>query len=168
MTDAIDYQIRFPQGDDDIIKIFRFLVLVARPALLAPVDSQKAVTEIGRIVNDPHRTDGPMPDSFAIVAEIKGELVGTIGVTLVEQELWYSKTPWKFMTNRWYFVYPQLANSGVGGALLAEAGALCTQIGFDLVIEGKTARRNRHAGRGTLFRAAPNVINADDAKQSMQ
>src|SRR5258708_3124887 len=104
--------------------------------MLGPIHAKKAVDEVGRIVMDPYRKEGPSPDSFAIVAEIKGEVVGTIGVTLVEQELWYSKVPWKFMTNRWFFIYPQLAHSGIGGALLAEAGAMCTQIGFDLVIDG--------------------------------
>jgi GNAT superfamily N-acetyltransferase len=168
VPEQIDFKLRFPKGDEDIISIFRFLVLVARPAMLGPIDSRKAVTEVGRIVMDPHRTDGPPPDSFAIVAEIDGELVGTIGVTAVEQELWYSKTPWKFMTNRWFFTYPALANSGIGAALLAEAAAMCTQVGFDLLIDGKTVRRNRAAGRGVLFKMPPQVVNADRAKQSMQ
>jgi GNAT superfamily N-acetyltransferase len=132
--------------------------------MLGPINALKAVTEVGRIVMDPYREDGPLPNSFAIVAEIKGELVGTIGITTMED--WYGDR--KFMTNRFFFVYPQLANSGVGGALLAEAAAMCAQIGLDLVISGKLVRRNRAAGRGILFETAPQVIRAGDARNSMQ
>lgn len=131
--------------------------------MLGPIDARKAVTEVGRIVMDPYRTDGPDPDSFAIVAEINGELVGTIGVT--KMGFWWGD--YEAMTNRWFHTWPALANKGVGPALLAEAAAMCEQIGFDLVISGKLVRRNRAAGRGVVFETAPTVIRAGTNKQSM-
>ncbi len=165
MTQQINFQLRYPKGDEDIIKIFHFLCVVARPVLLGPVDAQKAVSEVGRVVMDPFREEGPEPDSFAIVAEINGELVGTIGVVTMED--WYGHR--KFMTNRWFFVFPQIANSGIGAALLADAGAMCAQIGMDLVIHRNThGRRNRSSGRGIIFTSPPQVMRAGDAKNSMQ
>lgn len=161
---SIDFQIRFPKGDQDIVSIFHFLVHVARPAMQGEVNADKAVREIGRIVMDPYREDGELPNSFAVVAEIKGEIVGTIGVTTFED--WY--TDYKFMTNRWFFVFPALHHSGVAAGLEAEAAALCSQIGIDLVISGKRKRRLRHLGRGVIFESPPQVIKPGNAKHSMQ
>jgi len=163
MTSNPDFKLRFPKGDDDIIKIFRFLVLVAGPTLLGPVSPLKAVTEVGRIVMDPYRQDGPDPDSFAIVAEINGELVGTIGVTKIG--FWWGD--YECMTNRWCHIFPALANTGIGSALVAEAHAMCEQIGLDLVISGKLVRRNHAAGRGVVFETAPTVMRGGGAKQSI-
>jgi GNAT superfamily N-acetyltransferase len=160
----VDYKVRFARGDQDVSNIFHFLCIVAQPVMLGPVNKDKALAEIGRLVEDPYRTDGPAPTGFAIVAEIDGELVGTIGVTLMDD--WYSDR--QFMTNRWFFVFPTLANSGVGGALMAEAHAMSNQIGFDLAISGKLVRRNRAIWRGVLFEKGPRLLRAGDTRESMQ
>jgi len=173
MGDEIPYNLRFPEGrpsfprerDRDILAIFNFLIDVGGPAILGPIDNMKAITEIGRIVTDPYRVELPPPNSFAIVAESYGRIVGAIGVVTMED--WYG--PRTYMTNRWYFVHPGLAHSGIGTSLLAEAGAMANQIGMDLVIHRNNHhRRNRQHGRGVIFDLPPLIQTAGTAKKSMQ
>lgn len=131
---------RYASTDEDVIAIHRFLCLVGQPQLCAPIDALKSVTEINRVVHD--RRYG-----FAIIAEINGEIVGSLGIIGVDW--WYAKA--RFFTDRWLFVYPALANKGIGMAMIAEAGAIATAADMDLLINGKAVRRNRNAGRGLLF-----------------
>jgi GNAT superfamily N-acetyltransferase len=145
-----EFVVRLAKGDEDVIAIFRFLVFVAQPVLLAPIDGRKALVEINRIVYSAHSDN---PDAFAWIAEIDGEIVGTLGI--VSPDWWYADA--RFLTDRWNFVFPQLANSGIGAALQAEAAAMASTLGLDLIINGKFVRRNRRAGPGVVY-TSPAVI----------
>lgn len=143
------HSIRFADGDADVISIFRFLCFVSAPVLLAPIDAQDAVTEVNRIVHGQATGEG-----FAVIAEINGEIVGTLGVVKVP---WWYNVKSDFLTDRFFFTYPALANSGIGAGLQAEAAAIAAQLGLDLIINGKFVRRNRRAGRGVVY-TSPTVI----------
>ncbi len=135
-------EIRFAETDDDVITIHKFLCVLAQPVLLCPIDAKKSVTEIFRIVHD--RSYG-----FALMAEINGELVGSLGI--ICPDWWYGNG--RFFTDRWLFVFDALHNAGVGTALIAEAAAIATAADLDLIINGKPVKRNRAAGRGVYFQA---------------
>jgi GNAT superfamily N-acetyltransferase len=147
MTPAV----RFAATDDDVIAIHRFLCVAAQPVLLDEIDALKSVTEINRIVHD--RKYG-----FALIAEINGELVGSLGV--ICPTWWYGRG--RFFTDRFFFVFPALTNAGIGAALIAEAAAVATAAGLDLIINGKFVRRNRSAGRGVVF-TSPKLIRPGDS-----
>jgi GNAT superfamily N-acetyltransferase len=145
---ALHLEIRYAAGDEDVIALHRWLCVVAAPVLMAPIDAQDSIAGVADVVNG---------NVAAILAEIRGEIVGAIG--LVAPAWWYNHRV-KFMTDRFFFVFPQLANQGIGAALLAEAHALATRCDLELVINGKMVRRNRAAGRGLVFRS-PVVLHPD-------
>jgi GNAT superfamily N-acetyltransferase len=124
---------------DDVQRIHFFLCLVSGPVLLAPINAAKAWMEIARILES--KTE------FALIAEVDGELVGTLGI--IAPDWWYSDE--KFMTDRWFFVYPQLAWKGVGMALMAEAALIAQSVGLPLIINGKPVRKNKQTGGGLHF-----------------
>ncbi len=125
--------------EDDIIPIHRFLCLVAGPVLLAPIDAEDSIRGVADVVQG---------NLIAFVAEINGEIVGSLG--LVAPTFWYNQRV-TFFADRWFFTYPQLANQGVGAALQAEAHALASRAGVDLVIHGKMHRRHRAVGGGVVY-----------------
>jgi len=124
---------------DDILPLHRFLCLVAAPALIAPIDAEDSIAGVADVVNG---------NLIAFVAEINGEIVGSLG--LVCPDLWYNRKV-KFFTDRWFFIYPQLAHAGVGAGLQAEAHALAARAGVDLVIHGKMSRRHRAVANGVVY-----------------
>lgn len=143
-----DVSIRFGENDDDVVAIHQFLCLIAGPVLLGKIDAIKSITEIGNIVYG--RAD---PPGVAIMAEVDGELVGTLG--LIQPEWWYGPTV--FFTDRWFFLYPAFRNRGVGAEILAQAGALGVEHGCDVVLNGHMRRRPN----GIIF-TKPVVISPDD------
>ncbi len=148
-----DLAIRYA-GPDDVKRIHTFLCLVSRPVLLGPIDAVKSWVEIDRICKSNH--------DFALIAEIRGELVGTLGV--VNWSWWYSNA--EFMTDRWFFVYPALANQGVGTALLAEAALIAAAVNRTLIINGKPVKKNKNAGGGVYF-MAHNLVHRQSDEEPM-
>ncbi len=129
--------IRRAETNDDVIAIYLFVSVLAQPVLLCPIDMQKSVTEITRIVHDPNY-------GFALMAEIDGELVGSLGI--ICPEWWYGKA--SFFTDRWLFLFPALQNAGIGAALIAEAHAVAYAAGLPLVINDKIRQLNRATADG--------------------
>jgi|EndMetStandDraft_7_1072992.scaffolds.fasta_scaffold648088_2 hypothetical protein len=135
---------------DDIIPIHRFLCLVAQPVLMAPIDAEDSIAGVADVIGG---------NAYALVAEINGEIVGSLG--LVTPVWWYNrKVP--FFTDRWFFIYPQLAHLGVGAGLQAEAHATAARAGADLVINGKMVRRSRASGPGIVY-TSPTVLRPGEA-----
>jgi GNAT superfamily N-acetyltransferase len=145
--------IRRAKGDDDIAAIHRFLCLVAHPAVRAraPIDPIKSVREIKRVVDT----------QWAVIAEINGELVGSLG--LIKVDWWYANA--EFLTERWLFTYPALWHRGVGPALLGYAGAVGTATGLKVIINGHVRMRGTRSDRCGIWFSKPVLIapGADEA-----
>ena len=147
-----EFSIRFASGDEDVKRLFHFLVHISIPSQLAPVNAMDAVTEVNRIVYG-----ASSGESFAVIAEINGEIVGALGI--IKTSWWYNNAV-EFLTDRFFFTFPALHNKGVGAALIAQASAISTQLGIDLIIHGKPVRRNKQHGRGVCF-VIPTVIHPE-------
>jgi hypothetical protein len=125
-------EVRFAESDDDVIAIHRFLLAVSMPQARAPVDAQKSMMEVWRVVND----------DVAIIVTVDGMMVGTMG--LISPDWWYSAD--RFMTDRWYAVLPQHRHGPVNAALLDEATRLAHAANLELIINGKIRK-----SRGVTF-----------------
>lgn len=137
-----DLAVRYAADDEDLIEIHRFLCIVAQPVLFCQINAQRSVQEIGRII---HGGGG-----FALMAELNGHLVGTMGVVRVPW--WYGAGDERnpddfFLTDRWLFALPQFQHAGVGTRLVAEAAAAAHAIGNEIIINGHMRRR----GNGLVF-----------------
>jgi hypothetical protein len=134
MTTEQLFTIRFAAGDEDVKRLFHFLVIISLPSQLAKVDPVDAITEVKRIV------DGASTgDSFAVLAEINGEIVGSLGIM---KTAWWYNTKAFFLADRWVFCYPVLWNKGVGARLLAEAGVISKSAEMPIIIHGHAKKRN--------------------------
>jgi GNAT superfamily N-acetyltransferase len=134
------FTIRYAKTNQDIDRIFEFTSAVSGPVRFCKINAVKAHAEIGRVVLDPNY-------GFALMAEINGEIVGTLGV--IAPEWWYGDD--RFFTDRWFFLFPVLANKGVGTALLAEAAAVAAKAGVPLIINGKPRVKNSASAGPTAF-----------------
>lgn len=120
--------IRYAAGDDDIIAIHRFVMVVSKPQARAPIDHMDSATEIWRVVNE----------EAALMAIRDGIMVGTIG--LMAPKWWYNKKA-SFMTDRWYAILPQYRHTQVENMLLTEAQKTAQAAGLELIINGKSRER---------------------------
>ena len=125
--DARARRIRPAQSDDDARAIHRFLCAVARPVLHCPVDPEKSLAEVRRVVGD--RDYG-----FAHLAFEGAALVGTLGAIFVPW--WYGDD--HFFTDRWFFALPGCR--WAGPRLLAEADAIARAVGVPLIVNLKQRR----------------------------
>lgn len=116
-----------------------FLLLVSPPSAVGRIDAVKSLAEVYRVIEE----------DVAILAEINGELVATLGIIRVPW--WYG--PDEFLTDRWFFLYPQLKNQGVGAALLGEAHGIGRQAGLPVVIHGHMRQK-----RDGLFFVKPVIM----------
>lgn len=136
------FVIRYAEATmEEVDRIHKFVAVVATlgKVLFGEIDAKKSSDEIHRVVFD--RKYG-----FALLAEIKGEIVGSIG--LVGPEWWYNHD--NFFTDRWFFVYPVLHHRGIAAALEAQARATIPEE-IPLIINGKLKRRNKSVGGGVHF-----------------
>lgn len=133
---------------DDAVPIHRFLCVIAQPVLHAPIDPENSITEVMRVI----------AQDFAVLAEIDGEIVGSLGMKGVDW--WYARKA-RFLTDRWFFVFPAARKMGVAAALLGQAGAVAHGSEMDMLINGHIKRRNAKVGRGVLF-TKPQFIAAAD------
>lgn len=124
-----EISIRYGETDADTLAIHRFLCLVAGPLLDAPIDAEDSVNEVDRVLHQ----------DAAIMAEINGELVGSLG--LIRAPFWYNRKA-LFLTNRWFFIFPQLQHAGVGARLLAEAGVIAANASLTIIIYRHTRKRD--------------------------
>lgn len=136
--------IAYVETDEDCVELHRFLCVISQPALFAPIDANASMAEVVRV-----RDEG-----ISLVARIDGEIVGALG--LIATAFWYNPQA-RFFTDRWFFVYPVLKNTGVGSQLLAEAAAVAYEAKMPLIINGKIKRRAKMLGDGIHF-TQPSVI----------
>ena len=123
------FEIDFATTDDDAVELHRFLCVIAQPVLMAPIDANDSMAEVLRV----------MKEGAAITARINGELVGALGIIAVSW--WYNKA-FSFMTDRFFFTYPQLHHLGIGARLVAEAKIIADQAAMQLVVNGHLRRRS--------------------------
>lgn len=110
-----------------MIAIHRFLLVVARPALLCQVNVQKSLLEVIRVTKE----------EVAIMAMRGDMLVGTLG--LIRPVWWYGDDA--FMTDRWNFCIDSEKHGGAGQLLEAEAKAIAGAAGLPFINQGKVRRR---------------------------
>lgn len=111
-----------------MIAIHRFLLMVAMPAMLCPVNPVKSLQEVIRVAKY----------EAAIMAIVGGNLVGTMGI--IRPTWWYGDED--FLTDRWHFVLPNLWHSPVNDLLLEEAFAIADAAGLKFIHQGKIRERN--------------------------
>lgn len=135
--------IRFAESDTDVLGVYMFLLATAGESLLGSVDEEKSIAEISRVQRD----------GASLLAFVDGKLAGVMG--LMKVEWWYGDD--SFITNRWFFILPDLKFKGVGARLLAEAKIISTQADLPLVIIGhKRARSNGiHFARVRAYNPSP-------------
>lgn len=138
------FEIDYVTSEEQCIELHKFLCVIAQPVLFAPIDPADSINEVLRVSEE----------GLSIVARCNGEIVGALGLT---KACWWYNNQVEFLTDRWFFVYPQFANCGVGAGLLGEASAMAVGVGMDIVINGKLKRRAQAVGRGLLF-SQPTVI----------
>ena len=119
--------IRPAESDEDAVAIFRFLAAVAPPVLHCPINGEKSLAEILRVIRD--RDYG-----FAYLALEDGVLVGTLGAIFVSW--WYGED--HFFTDRWFFTLK--AARWAGPRLLAEGDAIAREVGVPLIVNLKQRR----------------------------
>lgn len=128
--------LRYAQNDNDVIAIHRFLLVVAAPALLCPVNIEKSLIEVIRVARD----------EVALMAMRGDMLVGTFG--LIKPTWWYGDG--EFLTDRWNFIAPPEVHSGVGKLLDDEAKAIADAAGLIFINQGKI-RRQKHGNNFLMF-----------------
>lgn len=117
--------------EEQAVELHRFLCVFAthHPGVLkAPIDAEDSVRGVLEVLHD----------GFAATARIDGHIVGSIGIITVPW--WYNRSV-RFMTDRWFFVYPKLHHRGIGSRLQAEAQAIATQAGMKLILQGHAKER---------------------------
>lgn len=124
------FVIRYGETDDDCVAIYNFLLAVAGPVLIGRVDPAATIAEIMRI-----RDQGA-----PIMCFCDGYLVGLLGLT--RAQWWYG--PDTFMTDRWFFVLPDLKFKGAATRMLAEAAAVAASSGQTVIINGHMRPRGNN------------------------
>jgi hypothetical protein len=119
--------IRPAESEQDVILIHRFLCGVAGPVLHCPINGEKSIAEVCRVVQDKDH-------GFAFMAFEGTDLVGTIGAIFVPW--WYGDD--HFFTDRWFFCLP--GHRWAGPRLLAEADAIARAVGVPLIVNLKQRR----------------------------
>lgn len=128
-----------------MVAIHQFLLVVARPAMLCPVNGIKSLQEIIRVVNE----------EAALMLIQNGVMVGTMGI--INPVWWYGDEG--FLTDRWHFVLPQFMNTPTAAMLMDEAIKLAKTAGISFVHQGKIRR-----GKTGVARMMPRVYGAETAK----
>jgi GNAT superfamily N-acetyltransferase len=121
------FAIRAASSDADVVLIHHFLCRVAAPVLHCPINGEKSIAEVHRVV-----ADGDY--GFALVALDGDQLVGTLGAIFVPW--WYGDD--HFFTDRWFFALP--GHRWAGPRLLAEADAIARAVGVPLIVNLKQRR----------------------------
>lgn len=107
--------------------IHQFLLVVAAPNMLCPVNPIKSLYEIIRVAKE----------EVAIMAIRDGRLVGTLG--LMRPVWWYGDAA--FLTDRWHFILPEERHGDVEKLLMAEARGIAAQSGLKFIDQGKIRRK---------------------------
>lgn len=131
-----DVEVRFAQSDQDVINIHLFLCAIAGPMLPGPINPQKSIEEVWRVVSD----------EVALMAIEDDRLIGTMGI--VRPGFWWGDL--HFLVNRWLFAIP---GSKAWRPLLKEALAIASASELELHIiseeRGKVLILNKSKLRGS-------------------
>lgn len=119
-----------------MIAIHRFLLVVARPAMLCPVNIEKSLIEVIRVTKE----------EVALMAMRGDMLVGTLG--LIRPTWWYGDEA--FLTDRWNFVIDGEKHGPAEEMLLDEARKIAAMSKLKFINQGKI-RRGRKAGDYLMF-----------------
>lgn len=119
--------IRYASTDADVVAIHRFLLVVARPAMLCPVDPVKSLVEVIRVAKE----------DVALMAMRGDVLVGTLG--LVRPVWWYGNGA--FLTDRWNFVVEQERHGEAQRLLIDEARSIARAANLPFINQGKIRRQ---------------------------
>lgn len=121
-------------GIDDLPEIMRLLVRFHAENGLVPLDPDKVVQRVGRLIAD----DG------LFVAEVGTGLAGMVGV--VENEFWYGRG--SYLTDSFFYVEPEFRSDGIGEDLLREVKAESTRRGdIPVLISVLNPARAKRRGR---------------------
>lgn len=122
--------------------IHRFLLVVAQPAMLCPVNIYKSLEEVIRVVRDE-----------AALMLMKGDLmVGTMGI--INPTWWYGDEG--FLTDRWHFVLPEYDNTPDAALLEEEAIKIGEIAGIRFIHMGRARR-----GKRGILRMRPRVYGGE-------
>lgn len=118
-----DISIRYAATDEDICNIHRFLMIVAQPVAMCPIDPIKSLNEIIRVAKF----------EVALMAVHNGIMVGTMGI--IKPTWWYGDG--EFLTDRWHFVLPAFDHTPTSAALMDEAKQIANLAGLQFIHQGK-------------------------------
>jgi GNAT superfamily N-acetyltransferase len=108
---------------------------VAAPVLHCPVNKEKSLAEILRVIADPDYGFAYMALADGAPGSGPGQrLVGTFGAIFVPW--WYGDD--HFFADRWFFTLP--GHRWAGPRLLAEADAVAREVGVPLIVNLKQRR----------------------------
>lgn len=136
---------RFAESEPDMVAIHRFLLVVAQPALLCPVNVEKSLLEVIRVVRD----------EAALMLIHNGIMVGTMGI--IRPTWWYGDAD--FLVDRWHFVLPAFDGTPSSAMLMDEALKLAELAGLDFIHQGRIRR-----GKRGVLRMMPRVFDPESGK----
>jgi hypothetical protein len=116
--------IRYAETDEDVIAMHQFLLVVAQPAMRAPVDVQASLMELIRVTKE----------EVAIMAIKDGRLIGTMG--LIRPSWWYAPDH-SFLCDRWHFILPEHQHGVANKLLIEEARKIAAMAGLEFIHQGK-------------------------------
>lgn len=132
-----------------MVAIHQFLLAVAAPAMLCPVDPIKSLEEIIRVTKH----------DAALMLIKKGHLVGTMGI--IRPVWWYGNG--EFLTDRWHFVLPEIMHTPDADKLEDEAIALAEEAGLPFIHQGKIRK-----GKKGIHRMMPRIYSAESPNTERQ
>lgn len=136
--------LRYAESEPDMVAIHQFLLAVAAPAMLGPVNPIKSLEEIIRVTKN----------EVALMLIRDGRLVGTMG--LVNPVWWYSDAA--FLTDRWHFVLPEIFGTPAADMLEDEAIKIAEAAGILFIHQGKIRK-----GKKGVHRLMPRAYGGESA-----
>ncbi len=127
-----------------MVAIHRFLLVVAQPAMLCPVNVVKSLEEVIRVTRD----------EVALMLIHNDVMVGTMGI--INPTWWYGDAG--FLTDRWHFVLPAFDNTPASAMLLDEAIKMAQVAGLQFIHQGRIRQ-----GKKGIYRMMPRAYGGDSA-----
>lgn len=135
-------EVRYAESEPDMVAIHEFLLVIAQPAMLCPVNVVKSLEEVIRVVRD----------EVGLMLVRDGRLIGTMG--LINPTWWYGDAG--FLTDRWHFVLPEVMCTPEADMLEDEAIKIAELAGTIFVHQGKIRK-----GKKGVPRLMPRVFNLE-------
>lgn len=127
-----------------MVAIHRFLLVVAKPAMLCPVNIVKSLEEVIRVVRD----------EAALMLMNGDMMVGTMGI--INPVWWYGDEG--FLTDRWHFVLPEYDSTPDADLLIDEAIKIAEIAGIIFIHQGRA-----RPGKKGILRMRPRVYGGESA-----